>query len=397
MSVEEAAPPQPVVNQRQEVLIRELNPYRPSLPEEIEDIDPVLYDFMREQVEIQREQHNTTQAGDSTFPWELLTKVGPERQFTLGSLGRFYHDDHGLILARYVQFGRFRTPGWLNGPVGRPKSSQKVDWVVTNDLDQSDSDSVIGILGSYKVPPAGWYGWVLTQGANHAPILLETGIELEVNDELVWTGFETVAKGQGRILMRARGPVNRVHALQHQLDIGCAYIDIEGPSFESLRARLGSEFEGILADLQTVQESLNEYDLPGLTSGLTKVMEGLELLSQRVEGIGTNDIPDILTRLKTLEKDGGFDGLLQTTREDNETLNRALRQLITRAQERAESAERTAQKAAGLAGLMDQLAYAVAQLQTTPKTSLIPMVDGGIPPQLIYTSDGNLVFVETPL
>ena len=77
-----AAPPAPNI---------EVNPYRTDVP----NVD---------QQRIMREQHNLAQAGDSTFHWGVLTEISAEPLYNLGSVGRFYHDEFGISIARYVKF-----------------------------------------------------------------------------------------------------------------------------------------------------------------------------------------------------------------------------------------------------------------------------------------------------
>src|SRR3546814_3839407 len=66
----------------------EVNPFRADVP----NVD---------QQRILREQHNLAQAGDSTFHWGVLTEVSATPLYNLGSIGRFYHDEFGISIARY--------------------------------------------------------------------------------------------------------------------------------------------------------------------------------------------------------------------------------------------------------------------------------------------------------
>lgn len=154
------------MNQQLETTNRaEINPFRPEVPSELRGLSARLYDFLGETVESQYEQHNLGQAGDTTYSWELLTKVDLTRRFTLGSLGRFYHPTFGIIQARYCQFVDMRATQWLGAPVGLKKSAG-LTWQVTNDRALSHSTLVIGVGGQYVAPPNESFGWVITNGPN---------------------------------------------------------------------------------------------------------------------------------------------------------------------------------------------------------------------------------------
>jgi len=146
---------------------RERNPYAPHLPADQLKTD----EYLKEQQRILRQQHNTTQAGDSTFDFGLLLKSTPKKLYTLGSLGRFYHDDHGIIIARYVQFKDMVATDYQGYPCGRLKFNvDKVDWLVTNNFDKSTPDNLEGMCFIADVPPDGYYGWMVTHGANPTSI-----------------------------------------------------------------------------------------------------------------------------------------------------------------------------------------------------------------------------------
>ena len=386
---------EPIINVRPDnSFVREPNPYRPTLPEEISIISPDLYEHMREQVETTREQHNVTQAGDSTFPWEMLTEIGPDRQFTLGSLGRFYHDDHGIILARYCQFASMAQGKWINGPVGRLRSDDVVTWRVTNDPKLSSADDVVGILGSFRQCPNDWYGWVVTQGANHAPLLidyLEPGVGR--NQPLVWgANFEQVsAKGKGRILGRALSNYRAVNEFQYQFDVGTVFLDLEGPSAESLVAMLGTTFEALGNRVDKLQELLDRLDVDDLANRLDAITKTLEASTDSLTLLKelSPDIASIKRRLNALE----------AYNSEGTLYNRIMGELDPRinALENTLAGLNIEDYSGALQGIRDTLASVnetLNDLELESRIQLIPLVDGGIPPKLVYTSDGGLVFVE---
>ncbi len=376
------------------VLDRELNPYRPTLPNEVEELSPILYEFMRESVGTTREQHNLTQAGDSTFPWELLTKIGPQKQFTLGSLGRFYHDDYGLILARYVQFQGMKESKWLTAPVGRLASSRVVDWKVTNDPGLSGPDLAMGILGSFTQPQNGWYGWVITQGANHANLRVLEGEALNQEQELVWYGDERLrGGGLGRVIGRVRGRVEEVNRFQWQLTPGTVFIDVEGPSVDSLRAMLGASFEEIESKLKAVQAAIDSIDVDNLLPTLDQLLAGLGQLQTNLTDDRRRNLADfseLRRRLNVLETSGSGLALYTRITEERNQIDRRQDASIQRLTE-------LIQGAADYGPQIQSLTDLVSELQKKSGKSLVPLVTGEIPPRLVYLPDGQLVFVEIDL
>ena len=371
---------------------REYNPYRPTLPNEVESVSPVLYDFMRENTDITRSQHNLTQAGDSTFPWELLTKLGPEQQFTLGSLGRFYHDDFGIILARYCQFTQIKPGPWIHGPVGFLRSDAVVSWRVTNNPALSSANLVAGIMGAIRSPAEGEYGWVLTQGANHMPLQLQPVSEFKQNQELIWGGFEAVAgQGIGRVLGRVRGLPRYVHQYQTQFDVGTVFLDLEGPSVDSLRAIFGDDFEGIRAELVKVQAILDKIDIDDLNAALDLIREKLTGQSESLELLGglSRDLNDIRARLNALEQfntdDGLYRRIMASINTQFEVINSYLEGLDGRDYSSAINEIRET-----LAALGEQ----ISDVELQSQIQLVPLVTGEIPPKFVYLPDGGLVLVE---
>lgn len=389
----------PVAPDRNNLMAREANPFAPKAPGEIESISPILHDFVAEQTASIRQAHDTMTAGDSTVPWEFLTKVGSERLYTLGSLGRFYHDDFGIVLARYCQFSKVKETQWLNGPVGLIAKSKAVDWQVTNDLTLSSPDAVVGLLCSYTQPKQADYGWVLTQGANIVPILLQPNVKtLDKNQGFVWSAFEMVSTGgEGRILGRAIGPINVVNKGQHQIDAGGAFIKVEGPSVDSLKAQLGiNELKAQVAQAIDPATGQQQTDLAAAVAKLkTQMLEaqsGLKaeanLRTQADAGIDAT-ITQILFALggKTLAS------IYKQVTDEQKAINDAQDIQIAKALARGQAAL-DAILALTNQELQFQIDQLKARLDTQVKSAMVPVVDGSIPPQLVYLPTGELVLVE---
>lgn len=186
----------------------ESNPYRPDLPSDMKGFAPDLFNHMRESTEIQREQHNVTQAGDTTFSWEILTEIDIQPRYNVGSLGRFYHKEFGVIQARYCKFSRMRETEWLGAPLGLIGDADPLNWVVTNDFSISSPDSVIGIGGFYVLPPEGTYGWVIVSGVNIQGLGLRKRTPVKQGDRFVWSANDRVTTAddaEGKVLGKIVG------------------------------------------------------------------------------------------------------------------------------------------------------------------------------------------------
>lgn len=374
---------------------RESNPYRPTMPNEIEQVSPVLADFVQLQTETLRDQHNKTQAGDTTVPWEFLTKLGPESQFTPGSLGRFYHDDFGLIIARYVQFTGCIEGKWINGPVGRLRTAQVVDWRVTNDVsNRSSVVEPVGIIAAAAMPKEGDYGWVIVQGAN----IIRLGLHLESDDErgapLVWNGFETVATfGEGRVIGRVIGKsVNKItHAY---FEPGGVFIDIEGYSVESIYKALAQVFDEIETRLKDIEGIVSGVDAATVSDLQRQVTELRGGLFNEGQARGVADA-GLSSRIAALEGDNVYERVLAQV---NSLLD-TIRARLTIVEDNANQALQLVLDA-DLPSMLLRLETIEAFIASIPPPrdrSLIPMVDGAIPPNLVYLPSGELVFVEVEL
>lgn len=220
---------------------RERNPYQAHIT-----ADPR---FPEEQQRTLRDQHNRTQAGDTTFDYGLLLKGTPNQLYTPGSVGRFYHDRFGLIIARYVQFQDCVETLTQGAPVGYFATSPSVDWVVTNDYTKSGPDFVLGVMCLKDVPADGTYGWVVTEGTVPVPMHQTLGITPAPETPYGWSGTGTVdievsGKVVGRRWGRALGPV---------LTGGTLFVRLEGTSPQSF-------IEWVVEELQPINSAITALD-----------------------------------------------------------------------------------------------------------------------------------------
>jgi hypothetical protein len=139
-----------------------------------------------------REQHNLSQAGDSTFPWELLTQNTDDRLYTPGSCGRFVHDTYGMIGAVYVQYHKPQVGVWSGAPIGFAKTNRPFSWMATNDIGISRRADVIGLQAGYTTPTTGQYGWVITRGINIQSIECVGQTKPQVHDSVYWFANGTI-------------------------------------------------------------------------------------------------------------------------------------------------------------------------------------------------------------
>lgn len=229
----------------------ERNPYRAHLGDDPTQINEDL----KEQQRILREQHDKTQAGDTTFDYGLLLKSYPNQEFTLGSLGRFFHDDFGLIQARFVKFAKMVESEWPGQPVGRlgKKTTTQVDWVVTNDFELSGSDLAMGFSFQLDKPEDGYYGWVVVDGCNPLPIQPGSEVIPPQDAPYVWTQTATISVDEpGKVVGRRWG--------NHQgfsLPAGSFYIRLENES----PASRAEQINQILEPVQEAVEEIKESDL----------------------------------------------------------------------------------------------------------------------------------------
>jgi hypothetical protein len=159
----------------------ELNPYRPDVPNKLAAEDPELYEYLREQAELLRQQHNLTQAGDSTFPWEVATLPADKAEFTLGSMTRFVHPQMGLISGRFVQYAADTVQPTLM--LGSDRGG--TEWVGSQTLKRTSIWRPLGLnLASGDV--AGKYGWVMTHGRAPVTITVESDGPIVADQSLTW-------------------------------------------------------------------------------------------------------------------------------------------------------------------------------------------------------------------
>lgn len=239
-----------------------------------------VMDSVRESQELLRATHEKAQAGDTTVPWEFLTRLSTEQLFTPGSLGRFYHDDFGIILARYVKFVDMNPAlRWVNAPVGRLRDADTFAWEVTNRFDKSSAFLAEGIIAAYRMPRDGQYGWVTVSGANHTRLLLKSTPRPTQWQNLAWLEDEALG---GDVAGTILGYVVSAGG-STKLDPGRVFIQVGGAT----RKHIESYFDASLLEIQAIFDEIeqrivalegseNPQSLAQLTSEVAQLRANLE-------------------------------------------------------------------------------------------------------------------------
>lgn len=381
-----------------DTLEREPNPYRPEIPFEFSQLGPIFHDFTKEQVETLRQQHMLIQAGDSTFGWEILTKVGTEKHYTLGSVGRFFHDDYGIILARYVQFGRILNTEWIGSPVGRVRDSDNA-WIVTNDITRSAPELAVGVIGSFTLPAEGEYGWVIIDGQNIQAIQIDDLAPPARDTELGWSRSFAVKSGvPGKTLARIFKPQGDVNQ-----PAGTVWIKPEGLSTAGIHALFETDFANIdaeLTDLAIRVAVLEASTLGGDVTALTALVQDLQTrldneinsrifadqqLAQRIAALEAAIVQSCCEALKLYvdEQDSVLQTQIDLLKSQLTSLTNTFNVYASQTNIRLSDAE------TAIAALEGR----VEELESRPGAGL-PLVTGAAGPVFVVDDWNQLIFVE---
>lgn len=388
----------------------EVNPYRPTVPEEYYDLNPTLYDFQREMQEVLRLQHNVTQMGDTTYHWAYLVKPSTEQLYNLGSLGRFYHEEYGLILARYVRFKRIRETQYTIAPCGflkDNKNSASFAWEVTNDIELSDPHLALGIMTPYQLPKEGEYGWVIIAGTNLGSIKYSGTENPAQNTPLIWgEGFSLTNQGSGRILARVWDS-----ALKPEESLGSLILMTEGFSDAYYEGLFTDTFEELQSDLEELESKIGALELLTGTTGFAATINSIQITLTGLQN-QLNSEKSARTAADQRIRDD-FASILNNSWEIQlAALETELRSLITSVQNglnvkitnltgRVSSLESSI-TSAGLSTLATDLnsinasiVSILKRLGVIEKTArILPVVLGTNPAEFLVDDDGNLIYTE---
>lgn len=378
----------------------ERNPYRAHMGDGEAE---VAQDF-REQQRVIRQQHNLTQAGDSTFDYGLLLKSYPSQEFTLGSAGRFFHDDYGLIEARYVKFKGMVSHPYQGQPVGRILDGPDgVDWIVTNDITLSDPELILGFTFLAELPPDDYYGWAVVRGCNPSSIRVATAAIPAQNDAYSWTATGNIElAANGRIVGRRWGL-----AFAAGLPAGALFITLEGPSLQDLIDLIAAETAQIVTDLAALEGrvSVAESTLQTHGNSLAELaLTDASLLSrieaeETIRALEINAIRDSIGAMADFQTiiDDLEINLTQLFQAGDNFLQIQIDNLSARIDANdlimaTWNYDGLRQDLINLTNLIGELTDSITVAAASG--GILPVVDGSIPPTFIQNPDGSLVFTE---
>lgn len=380
----------------------EHNPYRPTIPESIVDtMGTEAYDYLKENQEITREQHNLTQAGDSTFPYQLMIKPHDVAQYRLGAVSRFYHEDYGIIHARYVKFSQMAQSPFVAAPVGlvQKKKGQVLTWEVTNDLSKSSAQLAVGVLACYTLPTEGQFGWVIVDGPNLQQIGNESP-EVRLGQTLAWSSTGRVSSSAvGRIIGR------RVfRSSSSALLGGYVHIELESLSEGDIAALIAADTKtlsdnvtSLLDQVATLNQLTNAANLGRFEKDLKILQQklGLEQAARTSSDRALGNRIDAIDAVSQATLDNAvitLTNFINTSQATQDTAIASIRELALEALLAASAVGTEA--IVGLQAQIDAILANLAALNNRVKGKF-PVVDGAVPPNLVYLDDGLLVYTET--
>lgn len=379
----------------------ERNPYPARLPTDQAEQQETL----SEQQRIIREQHNKSQAGDTTFDYGLLLKYETTQQFTLGSLGRFYHPEYGLIMARYVQFTQCVDSVVQGQPVGRPKKATTVDWQVTNDYSKSGRDLVMGVTFLASTPEEGSFGWMVVMGANPTQIGSNSAVVPAQDAEYSWSGLgELGLNVEGKIVARGWGKPNR-----SGIQPGQIFITLETMSLKDFEREVRRT---LALEIAAVAQHENRLDLiedlldTATHAASTAAQNYQALLTWIAKEEQTRAAADLEIRslLSGATHDWSVDILTaaNAVRGEFVTADDLLSVRIDTAQARADAAYSLASSidllplSSGITSLGLRVTLLETALAAAEKGIWAPLTTGAIPAEFIVDDDGQCIMVEIP-
>lgn len=390
----------PIAHAAAKFIVKEIerNPFPAQLPTQADSQQEML----SEQQRVIREQHNKAQAGDTTFDFGLLLKSESTKQYTLGSLGRFFHPAYGLIIARYVQFKDMIESASQGQPVGRPKTAKTVDWVVTNQILKSSADLVMGICFVAETPADGRYGWVVTQGVNPTMIGTNQGLVGKQNDEYSWDDIGSLGTGiRGRVVARRWGT-----PVQSGIRAGELFINIEGMSQADFVAASRSAMAAEIAAVGDHATRLAHIEQILSSSGAdaAAIQANFDALTLRIvneERIRAREISIIRDMLGgSIDWSAAILTASNTLRSEFNHADDELRALIVTAQASADRALATLTSwdfpglTIRVGRLETQLTLLTARVDAMHGGIWAPVTTGDLPGTLVFNERGECVMVE---
>lgn len=373
----------------------ESNPYKPLVPEMLSDkVGVDGYAYLQENQETLRDQHNLSQAGDTTFPYQLTVASHSIQHYKLGSVGRFYHPDYGVLQARYVQFKGMVQVDTPHCPVGLLRSATSLDWVVTNDYDKSSPDLVVGISAPWILATDSHYGWVIVDG----PILQQVSNDsptFAIGESFAWSGsgrLSTTASGKvvGRRVAKATTP---------KLLAGSMWVRAESFSEAQINQIITQSTQALLAELQALEHQLSLLPSASVLAALQRTVSQLRVTltneaSARIAAdLRLNERIAGLSFVTTAQLNAALTLVRNALESELTILTSNLAFINTNLNTQTVRIDNLYGITNDLQSQIDAILSVVTGL-LTPVKSRFPVVDGSVPPNLVYLDDGSLVYVE---
>ena len=285
----------------------EPNPWPTTVPVPVEE----LMAYLQEQAQTLREQHSLNTAGDTTFSWVLLTQIDTAPRYRVGSLGRFFHPNGSVIRARYCRLGFMEATEWLGAPVGLELGEGVAPWTVTNSLNKSHLDLVIGLGAWYSSPQSNSYGWVIVEGFSIHGVLCLNNTSIALGSPLVWTdglGVMSGTVGAGRTLGKvARLPLP-AEGDHWQLSPGTIFVELGSDSKTQITSWITQTIAPLTSQVNALQDlveqELGDSRIANLETALdADVAARLELAALLTQSNGTfsQNVNALAKRVSTLE------------------------------------------------------------------------------------------------
>jgi hypothetical protein len=374
----------------------EFNPYKPAIPEKIIDVNQEIYDYLKEKQETLREQHNKLNGGDTNFPWQMVQVPHDNRFLRLGSVSRFWHEQFGIIEMRYVQYDSINPLTDTACPMGLLAQPGEHDWVVTNRIEQSHPFLLVGLHAGTILPKDGQYGWIIVDGCNLQEIR-NASDDWEIGEALSWHSDGYVSNDVSGIILGRR----ILQTTTNRILPGEMHVRLESMTAKAILESLG-DLTSVIAELQedvdALQTLLNAgQTIQAIQSSLAALQQRLTLEEQarraadvtiqnliaNINAVTATDLANAITNLQN--EIATVQGILQA--QISAANNTALDAL-----DKANQA-----LAINISGLQDQINQILTLLTeeiARPKGKF-PVVDGSVPPNLVYMDDGSLVYTET--
>jgi hypothetical protein len=375
----------------------EYNPYKPIVPDSMrESLGDDGYEYIEENQETLRQQHNLIQAGDTTFPYQLTIASSAIQHYRLGSVGRFYHETYGIIQARYVQFKDMVDVGTPHCPVGLFRTATGLDWVVTNDYSKSSGDLVVGIACPWTLAANNDFGWVIVDGPNLQQIR-NLSTTQSLGEALVWADDGALSNtASGKVVARRVGKTDIT-----RLPAGALWVRTESFSEAQINDFITAGTRSLLDQLNALERAIQALPSASVLHTLQATVTSLRTtisneassriaadlrLNERISNLNYVSIGQLNAAIST-----AMTGVAAEINVLETQITNIINNLTLQSGRIDDVTGRTSLIETDITTILDML----ARISLIPeKLCRFPVVDGSVPPNLVYLDDGSLVYTE---